>query len=93
LRERFGRGVSEHRQHHFKAGIGDRKRIRTVRVGNTEQKSSDGLPLRPAPSFLGEPENDFARVGQSVDCSAILKMDRQRRSRVNALVAHLTENC
>jgi hypothetical protein len=48
----FRGGVSEPRQHHLKAGIRDRKQIRTACAGGTEQKSGDGLPLRPALIFL-----------------------------------------
>jgi hypothetical protein len=72
----LGGGVSEPRQHHLQAGVRDRKQIRTARAGGTEQKSGNGLPLRPALIFLREPENDFACVGQSFDCSAILETDR-----------------
>lgn len=78
LPESFRGGVSEPRQHRLEAGVRDREQIRTPRARGTEQKSGDGLPLRSALIFLREPENDFTRVGESVDCSAVLKKDRPR---------------
>jgi hypothetical protein len=71
----FRGGMGELWQHHLETGIRDGKQIGTARSGGTEQKPGDRLPLRPALIFLGEPKNDLARVGQSIDYSAVPKMD------------------